>query len=216
MAENRYDNAIFDVDGTLFDSYPGVIACVKYAYDYMHTPIPDKKTLESFLGPSLHESFRAHTDWPEEKIDRAVAAYREKYAGGEYRNVDFYPGIPALLTRLAAAGVRLTVASSKPIEVLQKVLAYKGLGGTFEVVAAPDYSCKSSDKRDLIRRAAVGARPVMIGDRRYDAEGAAAAGIDCIGAAYGYGGRDELTESGAAFIADTPEQIYAIITGETI
>lgn len=56
----------------------------------------------------------------------------------------------------------------------------------------------------------------MIGDRRYDIEGAAAAGVDSIGAAYGYGGRDELTKSGATFIADTPGQIYTIITGETI
>lgn len=216
MAENRYDNAIFDADGTLFDSYPGVIACVKYAYEYMGTPVPDEAVLRTFLGPSLNNSFRAHTDWTEEEIDRAVTAYRKLYAGGKYREVDFYPGIPALLTRLAAAGVRLTIASSKPLEVLKKVLAYKGLAETFEVVSAPDFSHKSSDKRDLIARAAVGSRPVMIGDRRYDIEGAAAAGVDSIGAAYGYGGRDELTKSGATFIADTPGQIYTIITGETI
>ena len=90
MAENRYDNAIFDADGTLFDSYPGVIACVKYAYEYMGTPVPDEAVLRTFLGPSLNDSFRAHTDWTEEEIDRAVTAYRKLYAG---RSISI-PGYP--------------------------------------------------------------------------------------------------------------------------
>lgn len=216
MRKNRYDNAVFDVDGTLFDSYPGVIACVKHAYAYMNTPVPDEATLRTFLGPSLHDSFGRYTDWTEEQIDRAVEVYREKYAGGEFKNVDFYPGIPELLDRLAAAGVRLSVASSKPIEVLTKVLAYKGLDGVFEKVSAPDFAHKSSDKRELIAAAVTGSRPVMIGDRMYDIDGARAAGVDSIGAAFGYGGAEELKAHGATFIAHSAQDIYTIITGETI
>ena len=212
---NRYDNAIFDVDGTLFNSYPGIVACIRHVYETLGTPVPDDAILRTFIGPSLHDSFARHTDWDEKKITRAIELYRERYSGGAYKNVDFYPGMNRLLTDLRAADIILSVASSKPRVQLLRVLEHMGVADRFAVVAAPGPADDSSDKENLIRAAAVGKRPVMIGDRLYDILGAKAAGVDSIGVTFGFGGRVELAQYGATYIVDTTAEIYDIIIGES-
>lgn len=212
---NRYDNAIFDVDGTLFNSYPGITDCLRHVYETLGTPVPDEKILRTFIGPSLYDSFARHTDWDEPKIARAIAVYRERYTGGGYKNVRFYPGIPELLADLQAAGVTLSVASSKPRAQLLRVLEYMGVADRFAVVSAPGPADDNSDKEGLIRAAVRGERPVMIGDRLYDIMGAERAGVDSIGVTFGFGGRAELAQYGATYIVDSTDEIYDIIIGET-
>ena len=72
-------------------------------------------------------------------------------------------------------------------------------------------------KAALIRKAIglTGADPaqvIMVGDRHYDIEGAVEAGVDSIGALYGYGNRRELEQAGATYIADTPADIFRILS----
>ena len=55
MAEN-YRTILFDLDGTLTDSSPGILNSVKYALVQMNWEIPDEKTLNEFLGPPMKDS----------------------------------------------------------------------------------------------------------------------------------------------------------------
>ena len=104
---------LLDLDGTLTDSAPGIVASARVAYAALGLPAPDEATLRSFVGPPLVGSFRAH-GVSDERIAEAVSAYRAEFAARGMWDNSVFEGIPDALARLRAAGVTLLVATSKP------------------------------------------------------------------------------------------------------
>jgi phosphoglycolate phosphatase len=126
-----------------------------------------------------------------------------------------YEGIPALLAALKAAGKRIVLATSKPERFAKKVLRLFDIHTYFDFEAGA-YSDRIRDKKWEVLAYALEQFPdipkercVLVGDRKYDAEGARICGIDAVGVAWGHGSMEELTESGFAFIAKTPSELAA-------
>ncbi|WP_329957457.1 HAD-IA family hydrolase [Novisyntrophococcus fermenticellae] len=208
------DVILFDLDGTLTDSGPGIIKCVQYALNYMGKPEGNPDNLRCFVGPPLHEQFMEYSDFTSEEADTAVEQYRERYASiGIYEN-KIYEKIPELLQLLKEHGKILGVASSKPTVFVEEILLNSNLRKYFDVVVGSELDGTRTSKDEVIEEALkqLGVvthreQVLMVGDRLYDVEGAKSCGLLCIGAAYGYGGREELEKSGAVFIADTVEEL---------
>jgi len=202
----------FDLDGTLTDSAPGILASVAYALEKLGVEPPEREALRPFIGPPLLWSFGRYYGFDEARSREAVRLYREYFtAGGMFVN-SVYPGIPEALERLRGAGFRLAVATSKPELFSRQIVAHFGLEGYFEAVCGATMDEKRTEKADVIRYAleTVGARAeesLMVGDREHDALGAKAVGVRCLGALWGYGSREELTSAGAAALAETPEEM---------
>lgn len=197
MTFPRYRAVLFDLDGTLTDPYEGITRTFVYALERLGVNPPDDATLRSWIGPPLHESFRAYLG-DEELAMRGVQAYRERYGAiGMYEN-RVYPGIPELLRDLRAEGRRLFLATSKLHSMAEAILDHFGLTRYFDASfgASPDASL--SAKADIIAAALARMRPeerdacVMVGDTVYDIDGARANGIPCIAVTYGYGPREAL------------------------
>ena len=92
----NYDVILFDLDGTLTDSAPGILNSVRYACRKLGLPIPGEETLRRFLGPPLIASFRELMGLDAADADRAVSAFREYFpTKGLFEN-EVYPGVPAL------------------------------------------------------------------------------------------------------------------------
>lgn len=201
-----YDLILFDLDGTLTDSEPGITGAVKYALNKMHFPIPPQETLRRFIGPPLWQSFTSFCGMTGEQAETAVCFYRETYnQKGAFENKP-YPGILALLEELKTSGATLAVATSKPENIARPVLDFFHLTPFFNHIAAPDDREHSSSKKELILSGlnACGASPshtVMVGDTRYDAAGAREAGANFIGVLYGFGTREEMAQEGARVFA---------------
>ena len=104
--------AVFlDLDGTLIDPAPGILGSVSHALRALDLPVPAPEALRWVIGPALIDSFaRLGAAEPE----RALALYRERFGAGAMFDCTVYPGIPAALDRLAAAGHRLYLATAKP------------------------------------------------------------------------------------------------------
>lgn len=208
------DVIIFDLDGTLTDSGPGITKCVQYALNYMGKPEKDLEKLRSFVGPPLHEQFMTYCGFTSEEADTAVEQYRERYATlGIYEN-EVYDRIPEVLQLLKEKGKVLAVASSKPFVFVEEILSYFKLRDYFTVVVGSELDGRRTAKAEVIEEALQQLgyekqreRVLMVGDRQYDVKGAQECGIQCVGAAYGYGGRAELEAAGAAYIADTVEDL---------
>lgn len=215
------DVILFDLDGTLTDSGPGIIKCVQYALNYMGKPDQDPEQLRCFVGPPLHQQFMDYAGFTCEEADVAVEQYRERYSTiGIYEN-ELYDGIEELLIRLRACGKILAVASSKPQVFVEEILRHFGIRKYFEVVVGSELDGRRTAKEEVIEEALKQLKcgvhreqAVMVGDRKYDVEGAGRCGLLCIGAAYGYGGRAELEEAGAVYVADTVADLQILAQPE--
>ncbi len=215
----RYRAVLFDLDGTLTDPYDGITRTFVHALERLGVNPPDDTTLRSWIGPPLHDSFRAYLG-DEELAMRGVCAYRERYrAIGMYEN-RVYPGIPELLRDLRAGGCRLFLATSKLHSVAEAILDHFGLTDYFDASfgASPDASL--SAKADIIAAALARMRPderescVMVGDTVYDVAGARANGIPCIAVTYGYGAREALEAAGPDALAHSVAELRALLLRE--
>lgn len=209
----RYQAVIFDLDGTLSDSAPGIINGVKTALTEMNWPFPSETHLRRFLGPPLVLSFMAECGMTEDQALLAQDYYREFYIRqGHFENAVF-PGIRLLLHALKQQGAFLGVATYKPIKPTLKILQAFDLLRYFDAVQGPDESSEAGiTKTELIKRANPKGLPaVMIGDRATDIKAAHEAGISSIGAAYGYGTKEELLEANADFIVSDVKELYQVL-----
>ncbi len=213
----KYDTVIFDLDGTLTDPGEGITRSVEYALEKFGITVADRRELYKFIGPPLVDSFERFYPLSPAEASRAVDYYRERYRDvGLFENTP-YEGIENVLSELKENGIKLLVATLKPTEFSVRILEKFGLAKYFDAVAGAvmDNHTKET-KADIIAKAAKMSnadlsQAVMIGDRHHDMEGAKEYGIDSIGVLWGYGSKEELTDSGASYIAKTPKDILKIV-----
>jgi phosphoglycolate phosphatase len=202
---------LFDLDGTLVDSSPGIHASVRAAVAGFGLPEPTPAQLRAMVGPPLQEGFALGFGLSGADVDRAIAAYRAHYSAGAMLEAPAYPGIPELLARLRADGATLAVATSKPEPFAVAILEHVGLLGHFAGVHGATLDGTVRHKDQVVGAALAahpdGADPVLVGDRAQDVLGAAAHGLPCIGAGWGPAEDGELEAAGAALIAATPGDV---------
>jgi phosphoglycolate phosphatase len=212
-----FDMILFDLDGTLTDSAPGITRCVQFALARQGITVADPEELTPFVGPPLAESFARIYGFDAERSRRAIAAYRERFATvGIYENAP-YPGIPALLAQLAKSGATLAVASSKPTPFVARILDHFALAQHFTAVVGSTLDQTRVAKEDVVAHALTllpdhdRARTVMVGDREHDVRGARAHGIGTIAVTYGYGSPAELAAAGPLALADSVGALAALL-----
>ena len=178
---------LFDLDGTLTDSGPGITRCVQYALASFGIEEPDLEKLNCYVGPPLLESFMNFAGLGCEEAQQAITKYRERYeAEGIFEN-EVYGGIPEVLAYLKEQGKILAVASSKPEKYVEQILEHFEIRKYFTVVTGSEMNETRTDKGEVIaetlrRLGAEDSRSdvVMVGDRSYDVIGARENGLLCV------------------------------------
>ena len=212
----KYDAILFDLDGTLTESGTGIMNSARYALTKMGFSIPPEETLRLFVGPPLTEAFQTHCGMTEAEAGEAIRCYREYYAErGLFENA-VYDGVPEMLSDLTAMGERLVLATSKPEHFAKRILSHFGLDTYFAYIGGALTDGRRKEKAEVIAyvletTGADPARCLMIGDRRYDVEGAKTFGIPTLGVLWGYGTEKELTDAGASYLAAHPDEIKEIL-----
>ncbi len=201
----------FDLDGTLTDPYTGIHRCIDHALRSLDEPVRDDYRWA--VGPPLRQSFAELVG--DARADRALTIYRERYAELGWSENRPYPGTSEVLKTLSEAGHRLFVATSKPHVFARKILEHFDLLDHFEHLYGAELDGTRGDKTSLLSWA-LGREnnlvdPLMIGDRRYDVEGARANGLPAWGALYGYGTREELEAAGAERLLESVTDLQAFI-----
>ena len=193
MVTARPQLVIFDLDGTLTDSAQGIVSSFRHALDSIGAAVPEGDLTGMVVGPPMHHTLLAMGLG--DQADAAIAAYRADYTTRGWSMNRLFDGIPALLTELRTAGIRLAIATSKAEPTARRILAHFGLDGHFEVIAGASLDGSRAAKRDVVAHALAQLDPlpervVMVGDRSHDVEGAAEHGIDTVVVDWGYGGAD--------------------------
>lgn len=208
---------LFDLDGTLTDSRPGIITSIQHALAENGLPVPAAEDLLWCIGPPILESFRklVGPDSPH-LFESTVLKYRERYgAVGLFENA-VYPEIEDALIELRALGHTLHVATSKATVYAQPIIDHFGLATYFVSVNGSELDGTRANKAELIahileRENILPADVIMIGDREHDMLGAKANGLPAIGVLWGYGSGGELMESGADACVRLPHLLTEMI-----
>ena len=202
---------IFDLDGTLTDSKPGIIGCLREVLEARRIVVSGP--LDRFVGPPVEEwavELLPHAA-EEDRIALAVD-YRGCYDREGWKNNSVFPGIEQMLSQLRNEAFPLYVCTSKQHRFAVRILDHFGLTPLFQAVYGDRIEYPSHSKIGLLARliAEQSLDPHatwMIGDRIFDIEAAHANSIRCLFAAWGYGPPGEGAPADA--VASTPADVRA-------
>ena len=190
METRKYTLVLFDLDGTLLDTSPGIFNSVRFAEQELGlAPIPQERLCE-FVGPPPKKAYMHIHGLPADQA--MLAAIKHRQYGrekGVYEAV-LYPGIEDTLQRLKQAGCVLGVATLKAQGIAEHVLAHYGIAHYFDVIVGMDEQeslTKAMTIRMAMDRVEVNGKVCMVGDSHYDYEGAVEAKVDFLGVTYGFG-----------------------------
>jgi phosphoglycolate phosphatase len=207
---------LFDLDGTLSDSAPGILASLRHAFTVNGLPQLDPTTERALLGPPFYESLPPLIGG-DEKLPGVIAAYRERYAAGGMYDCVAYDGMRDVLAAARASGLRMAVATSKPEPYAVPIVEHLGLASFFDTIGGDELDGSLPTKALVIDKVLgrLGrpdpAEVLMVGDREHDVIGAREHGIRCVGAAWGYGRPGELARAGADPVCAVPRDLPAAL-----
>lgn len=214
----RYKHAFFDFDGTIADSSAGITRCVKYALSQYGITENDMSVLRRFIGPPLQDMFMEIYGFSREQADEAVLHYRVEYVNKGLYETTIFDGIPECLKTLSDAGVKCSIASNKPTEMIDRMLLHFGLTEYITYVSGLQEGVHTKTAAISLLQEKLGIQDdpscaVMIGDRSYDAEGAMNRGVDFIAAVYGFGTPEEFAPYPRIGEVSRPLDIINIVLG---
>lgn len=208
---------LFDLDGTIADSAPGITASLGYMFEKLGREVPSPEELRKWVGPPILDSFRDLAGMDPLESQQALAIYREHYLSHGGNDNRIFPGIPEVLRTLHRSGIPVGLATSKPEFPASVILDHGNLTQYFRVISGASIDEIRSTKSAVVGEALARFRmidvdvsnPVMVGDRFYDVEGAAAHGVPAIFVRWGYGAPGEEKDAIAA--VDTADELLPLL-----
>lgn len=212
---SRYRVLLFDLDGTLMDTAPGILSTVRYTMDMMKLPEPPE--LRRFLGPPLFRSMKDFCGLDDERAWEAVRIYREKYPVDGLFDSNRFDGVEDMLRALKEDGFVLGVATSKPEPFARSLLEHFDIAKYFDFIGGSGVDGARDSKREVIEYTLENlgqtdrSKVLMIGDRKHDIIGAKECGLDSLYVLWGYGSSEEAKECGAPACVYTPEECRSFV-----
>lgn len=217
-----YKAVVFDLDGTLMDTAPGVLQAVRYTVQAMGMPALDTDTILKFIGPPVRQSFIDFCGLSQEQAVQATKIFRDRYSTVDLYGAIVYDGIFDVLGRLQSKKIKIGVATYKREDYAVKLLQKKGIADYCQsMCGADDKGLKT--KQDILQECicALGIerndQAILVGDTLHDSAGAAKAGAGFIAVTYGYGfkhAEEVPKEKGLLGVADAPKAILDFCGGD--
>ena len=212
----KYSVILFDLDGTLTNPERGLVSGFEYAFKKLGVDYGERENLKRFIGPPLFEEWQRVFGFTPEESASAIAKFREYYDVFGWWDNEPYEGIGEALSELKKRGYTLAVATSKPEDTAKRVLNLFDLTRYFDFVGGALRSTERDKKSDVIRYvlSSLGVPDfnsvILVGDRKFDAEGASDVGIESVGVLWGHGSAEELLSSSFARIIGSPTELLNI------
>ncbi len=211
----RYDCVIFDLDGTLIDSSPGIIAAVNKSLQLLGQDALTYAQIKSCIGPPIADTIGQIKNYSVQDKEKFYSVFRPIYSSEFLMDLDIYPGIEKLLLELRHNHILLGIATNKRVDYAIKLLQNIGLSKYFDSINCMDLDGKLK-KRDLVEACIKDldispAKTVMIGDSENDLNAAITCGTDFIGAGYGYGLQNRSHICNKIVVKDVSSLKYLIL-----
>lgn len=195
----KYKVLVFDWDGTLINSVPHIVDCIRVASDAVGTAFPGEEASRRIIGLGMQEALESLFGVQSSEFVQAFRmAYSQHFFSRESGRDDFFPGVVDTLVKIRAQGVPLAVATGKSWQGMQRALQGLKMEDWFVSVKCADRTASKPDPRMLIELQqelkVEGHEMLMVGDTSFDLEMARRAGVACLGVAYGAHPPEELIE----------------------
>jgi phosphoglycolate phosphatase len=214
---DRVRAIVFDLDGTLVDSYAPITASLNRARFAYSLPMLAVDEVRRRVGHGL-ESLIADLVGPD-RVDDGVRIFREHYAESFAAGTLALPGVPATLNRLAGRGYRMAVASNKPARFGRAILETLGLDAHLDEIQGPDVAGHAKPHPAMIRRCleileSSPEQSLYVGDMVLDVETAARAGLPVVLVAGGSSTDDDLHATGETVLGCLGE-LPSLLAGDS-
>jgi phosphoglycolate phosphatase len=210
-------SVLLDLDGTLIDSQPGILASCRAALRALGHEPAETLDIGGAIGTPLEEMMQVLLrSYADDRVDEGVAAYRQHYGEGGFLGSTPYPGIGESLAAMKRAGLRIYLATSKREVFASRILEHLQFAADFDGVHGSIPGGARDHKPELLAYvlASHGLSPadsLMVGDRWHDIHGAHAVGLRGLGVLWGYGDRAELEAAGADRLAASPADLAGAV-----
>lgn len=218
-----YKTVLFDLDGTLLNTIDDLADSANFVCASHGWPTYPVDRYRYFVGngiPKLVERFSPESERTPEKLAATLKEFDARYGAHMFDKTAPYPGMPELLARLHAKGIRMAVYSNKADEFAGDVVGRYFDRSLFEVIrgARPGVPTKPAPEGTRALMEHLGVDPasgdvLYVGDSNVDVATAHNAGLPCCGVLWGFRTREELTEAGAEFLAANAAELERVILG---
>lgn len=200
-----YTAAIFDLDGTLIDSYPGILESLNFALTSLGRNAVDLASVKKMVGKGL-ENLILQAIGPE-KLDEGKSLFRAHYDQAHITGTFLLPEVVKTLSALQEKGVKMSVASNKPSDYTRKILRHLELEMFFSHSFGPEQVQKTKPDPamlwELMDQMKVEPRHVLyVGDMLMDIQTARNAGVDVAVIPSGGNSREELATGSPDYLLD--------------
>lgn len=216
MSSPGWRTVVFDLDGTLANTIPLIIASYDHAMSEVLGVRADPEQARGWIGETLKDTFS--TNFPEH-ADALMESYVDFNLASLSRLLERYPGIDDLLSDLRSDQVRLGVATSKRRKSAELTLSAAGLTSLIPLTVAAEDTLqhKPAPEPLLLAVERLGGRPeeaIYVGDAVVDIAAAHAAGMRSVGVCWGAGRREALVAAGPDFVVETVDELHSILAGD--
>lgn len=210
-----YTTVLFDLDGTLIESGPGILAVARAVLREIGWPDQPDEAMLRMVGPPLINCYTDILKVPMDRLLEALELHRELSKTIGMDQVKPYPGIPELLARLHAAGAFIGVVTSRVTPTAKALVQQFGLAASIDFVRGGTPGAGAEKLPILLETLeelrADRARTVMVGDRHFDLLAANQAGVDSIGVTYGYGTAQEIASCNPTHTASNADDLQKLL-----
>jgi phosphoglycolate phosphatase len=197
---SKYTTILWDLDGTIIDSSPGVFESFNHTFRTIGMPELTPAEMQPFMGPPLRTTFGELLGMSHEETEEALALYRDFYLKqGGALNCNLYPGVIETIQRSKAAGITNSLATSKAQRGTKIVGEHFDFLQYFDVLGTASNDEQRNSKTDVISYAfeelrridADLSRVILVGDRIHDIEGARHHDLEVVLVKWGFGNQQE-------------------------
>jgi phosphoglycolate phosphatase len=213
------ENILFDFDGTLINTWPGIEATLRASLEALDIPVRDGAINRSLVGMPLAKLFAELQGGDPSSAEAITQKYRELFPTVGMSSAEPFGGTLDMLEKLKGRGKEIFLVTARNEMIAKQMMDDHNFTGFFTWVRG-EQEGEAPDGKDhmvaevLLKYGLARQECVMVGDRSYDMEAALANGIHALGVTYGYGTREELEESGAQLLADSVGELTKILLEE--
>ncbi len=208
------DCVLFDLDGTLVDTAPDLIACLNLALEHHGYRPGDTRQLKPFISFGALAMIRESINETDPEIESALLDWMlDHYENHIAEHSRFFEGIDDLLTLIETSGLKWGIVTNKRERFTLPLIKTLGLQDRISCVISGDTTAHSKPHPEPLLTACEMAevRPehcVYIGDAAHDIQAGKSAGMRTLAAAYGYlKPNDDPVSWGADALMQSPSEI---------